>query len=189
MKRKGLWLKILRPILFVILSLVIGLTVYGWNARRLVGSGMAMPFGYGMAVVLSGSMEPELSVDDLIIVKDTGDYALRDVVVFPSDGSLVVHRIVDMADGKVLTQGDANSVPDEWMDPSRICGEVVGVIPGVGLAVNAIKSPVGIVVILAAVIFLLELSYRKERSGGQEDIEKIKEEIRRLRSEQEAEEE
>ena len=44
-----------------------GINVYLWNASSLAGNAMPMPFGFGMAVVLSGSMEPVLSVNDLLL--------------------------------------------------------------------------------------------------------------------------
>ena len=53
---------------------MIGFNVYLANAYGLVGNQLPMPFGYGAAVVLSGSMEPEFSEGDLILIKETKDY-------------------------------------------------------------------------------------------------------------------
>ena len=47
-----------RILMIVVISLVIGLSIYSWNARRVVGNSLPMPFGIGSSVVLSGSMEP-----------------------------------------------------------------------------------------------------------------------------------
>ena len=58
-----------RFFLLFIISLMIGLRMYYWNSSSLVGNSMPMPFGYGASVVLSGSMEPALSVNDVVIVK------------------------------------------------------------------------------------------------------------------------
>ena len=55
-----------RLLCYLLISLVLGGTAYSWNARRLAGNAMPMPFGVGLSVVLSGSMEPTLSVNDLI---------------------------------------------------------------------------------------------------------------------------
>ena len=95
MKNKKLK-NILRLVVLVILGAVIGVNAYLMNANNLVGNKLPMPFGYGAAVVLSGSMEPEFSKGDLIIVKETDDFDLNDIVVFESGNSLVVHRVVGM---------------------------------------------------------------------------------------------
>ena len=72
---------ILRSIILVVISLIIGLGVYSWNARNLTGNVMPMPFGVGVGVVLSGSMEPELSKDNAvgvaILAKNAYNYNKR----------------------------------------------------------------------------------------------------------------
>lgn len=52
-----------------------------WRRLALAGNQVPMPFGMGVAVVLSGSMESELITNDVIIVRETNDYAVGDVVV------------------------------------------------------------------------------------------------------------
>ena len=62
---------IFRLILFVIISAILGVGIYTMNAKMLMNDMMPMPLGVGMGVVVSGSMEPELSIDDVIfVVKD-----------------------------------------------------------------------------------------------------------------------
>ena len=86
----------LRLLLLILCGLVLGVNVYLLNANSLVGNQLPMPFGYGAAVVLSGSMEPVFSAGDLIVVKDTDNFELKDIVVFQDGNSLVIHRIVEM---------------------------------------------------------------------------------------------
>ena len=92
-------------LLMVIISLTIGLGFYSWNSKTLLGNKIPMPLGYGGAVVLSGSMEPTLSVDDLIIIKKTDDYQVDDVIVFQTEGIVVVHRVVGMEEDMYVTRG------------------------------------------------------------------------------------
>ena len=47
---------IFRILLFVVMSCIIGYNLYIFNSKKLVGDALPMPFGYGCAVVLSGSM-------------------------------------------------------------------------------------------------------------------------------------
>ena len=168
--------------LLILCGAILGFNIYTANANSLVGNKLPMPFGYGAAVVLSGSMEPELSKGDLIVVKQTRSYDREDVVVFQDGGALVVHRIVEKADNEVITKGDANNTDDGTVALSRIKGEVIFSVPWAGAAIEFIKSPAGTVIIIALAILLLELPRGKERKKDAEQIERIKEEIRRLKN-------
>ena len=179
---------LVRRVVLVLLGLVLGINLYLWNARSLTGNASPMPFGYGASVVLSGSMEPALSVGDLLILKEAEDYRAGDVVVYQSGSMPVVHRIVDIADGMVTTRGDANNVCDPPFSGKAIKGKVIAAIPLAGYAVQALKSPIGIALTLGAAVLLVEGSCRGQKKED-EETEKIKAEIRRLMAELEAPEE
>lgn len=175
---------ILRIVVMVIAGIFLGTQIYSWNAKSLGGDAMPMPLGFGVSIVLSGSMEPELSVNDLIFVRQMDSYEVRDVVVFQSYGSLVVHRILEIDGENVVTQGDANDTADDPIALTEIKGEVVGHVPYVGAILRFLKTPIGIVLVLGAAILLMELSFQKEKKEAEQDLEPIKEEIRRLLAEQ-----
>ena len=172
-----------RICLLVLISLIIGTMLYNWNARTLTGNVMPMPFGWGMSVVISGSMEPELSVNDLVIVREQAAYKTGDVVVYQSNQVLVIHRIISMDGDIVITQGDANDVADAPISVSAIKGREVAHIPFVGAVIRFLKTPVGSVLLLLAAIVLFELPYLQKRKKAEKDMEKIKEEIRKLKGE------
>ena len=176
---------IIRRVILVILGLIIGTNAYLANAKTLTGNQMPMPFGYGAAVVLSGSMEPVLSKGDLIIVKEKESYKVGDVVVFQSGKSLIVHRIIKIDDKKVITQGDANNVADPEFDTQFIKGKEVFRIPYIGVLVDIIKTPTGTIVILILAFWMVEYSFRKQKNEDSEKQEEIKAEIRKLKEEQE----
>lgn len=182
-KKRNLKKQIPRWVLLIICGMILGLNVYHLNSVNLVHDRLPMPFGYGSAVVLSGSMEPELSKGDLIIVKDNVDYRVGDVVVFQDADMLVVHRIIAMDDGSVTTKGDANPVADEPAPLDAIKGKVTASIPYVGTLVNILKSPLGTVLIIVAVILLLEIPRRREKQKADEERQKIIDEIRKLKDE------
>lgn len=145
---------------------------------------MPMPFGYGVAVVLSGSMEPEFSQGDMITVKEADELEVGDIVVFQEGGILIVHRIIDIDGDKITTKGDANSIADNPIDRSVIKGEVMFHIPYMGVLINVLKSPIGTICIIGAAILLLEIPRRREKKKDDEEKQRIIEEIRRLKDQQ-----
>lgn len=172
---------ILRYIVFSFIGIVLGLFVYTQNAKGLLKDKMPMPFGYGMSVVLSGSMEDRLSVDDLVIIKATDSYKVNDIVLFQDGNSLVIHRIIEIDGDTVTTKGDANNVADEPIQKSQIKGVLVYDIAGLGAVVNILKQPVSVFIILAAAFLLTELSYRKEKDNDTEELDEIKKMIEELK--------
>ncbi len=171
---------IVRIVLLSVVALILGVSVYNWNAKSLTGNQMPMPFGYGVSVVLSGSMEDRLSVNDLIIVKETDDYKVNDIVLFQDGNSLVVHRIIAIDGDAVTTKGDANNTADEPINKAQIKGVLIYDIGGVGAVVNVIKHPISVVIILAAVLLLTELSYCKQKDKDTDELDEIKAEIEKL---------
>ena len=174
----------LRWVLLCVISVVFGVAVYTWNAQSLTGNVLPMPFGVGVGVVMSGSMEPELSIDDVIIVKEKDEYEVGDVVVFQQKNMLVVHKIIAIDQDMVTTQGTANNVADEPMNISAIKGVVAFHIDGLGGVVTWIKSPLGTICILAVSGLLLAWSYaseKKEQTPEDERLAEIKREIEALK--------
>ena len=169
--------------MFAVISIVVGLTFYTINARRVTGNRLVMPFNKTIAVVLTGSMEPTIGVNDLIVVEKTNDYKIDDIVVYQDGNLLVVHRIVSIDGETVITSGDANGgALDDPINISQINGEVVNVIPFLGLVLKCIKSPIGICLIISCAVFLIVLSYKKEKEEDQRTLDSIKQEIEELKN-------
>lgn len=177
-------LAVARWIFLIIISLVLGINIYNWNARSLTGNVLPMPFGYGSAVVLSGSMEPVIMTNELIIVEAREHYEVGDIVVYQTGGILVVHRIVDMDGQMVTTRGEANNMDDEPVELIQIKGKVIAHFPHVGELVRLLKSPVATILLIVGAVLSVELPYWKEKEKKEEELERIKAEIRRLKEEQ-----
>ena len=186
---------IVRIVLMVLISVVFGFGLYSCNAQALSGDSMPMPFGVGAGVVMSGSMEPHLSVDDLIIVKKCDKYSVGDWVVFQQRNMLIVHEVIsiDYELDEVVTQGSANDTPDDPMSIKYIKGKVVKHYNGLGNVINFLKSPLVAVAILAFAVFFLVKSYKGEneekaqQNAEQEtEIERIKREIEQLKQQNSA---
>lgn len=174
---------VIRISVLVLLAILIGVSIYSMNASMLGGNSLPMPFGFGVTVVLSGSMEPELSVDDLLIVKPADAYEVGDVVVFQTQRTAVVHRIVSINGDEIITRGDANTSDDDPITKANIKGKVVCAIPFVGIIINLIKTPVVTLLFIGLAVWLLESSFKKEKAQKSDELEAIRREIEELKKE------
>jgi signal peptidase I len=147
-------------------------------------------------IVSSGSMVPNLNVDDVLVVRDGDSFKslnLGDIIVFhrPIGGDrVIVHRVADIKDfvinsqeeRMIRTKGDANpsSIPgvDYPITEKDYIGKVAFVIPGVGVITRAISPPVNYIIIAAilAILFLSHILRKKDsqpsnpaQRGGGED--------------------
>ncbi len=175
---------VLRVIVLIICGAVLGVNIYLANAKSLGRNQMPMPFGYGASVILSGSMEPEFSVGDLIIVAESETYSEGDIVVFQDKTSLIVHRIVEIDGESIITKGDANNSEDEPITADAIKGKVLFHIDGAGNVVDFLKTPVGTLIVIALAIALVEIPRRREKEADDAKKQEILEEIIRLKKEQ-----
>lgn len=181
---------IFRYLLLLIAAGIVGINFQAVLASKLTGNQVPMPFGIGLSVVMSGSMEPELSVGDLILVKEYGENQapkIDDVIVYQRESTAIVHRVVLVDGDTITTMGDSNNATDMPFDISAVKGKVVLTVPFIGYAVLFLKTPWGIFLTLGLAFLLMELSFRKDKKSKDEEVEKMKAEIRELLAEQKKE--
>jgi signal peptidase len=92
--------------------------------------------------ILSGSMEPNLPVGSLAVVRpvDPADIRVGDVVTYlpnPDDPTAITHRVIAIdhrQDGTrtFIVQGDANASPDDPVQEQQVRGTVWYAIPWLG---------------------------------------------------------
>lgn len=184
-KNKGAFFALLKKIPVLILVVLAGLGFYHYNAQSVVGNPLPMPFGYGAAVVMSGSMEPAISTGDLVFVKETDQYEVGDVIVYQDQNMLVMHRVQTIEEETVIVKGDANNAADAPVYKTQVRGLVIAAVPAMGNLFLWMKQPAGIVITLIAAFLLMELPYWKKKQKDQEELEAIKAEIRKLKDERE----
>lgn len=142
---------IIKYTIFLILILVLAFNVYNYIARNILKRDLPTIGGYGVLEVISGSMEPTISIGDLIIIntKDN-NYKVEDIVTFyDTNGSFVTHRIKEINGSNVVTKGDANNTQDEEFNSNKIVGKYVTKIDNLGILFKSLKSPLVMVLILA----------------------------------------
>ncbi len=85
-------------------------------------------FGYSGSIVVSGSMEPAISMGDMVICKEELTYRLNDVIAYYDevDGVFILHRIIGEHEEGFITKGDYNPEADPVVvQPASIQGRVI----------------------------------------------------------------
>ncbi len=164
--------------------------------------------GYQVYTVISGSMEPEYRVGDLLYVKkvDVNTIKAGDPITFILNEDLVVatHRVVrvDSENQRFYTKGDANEIEDN--DPVHF-NNVIGVpqfsIPLLGYVSDYIQNPPGMYITIAVgavliiLVFAPDLLGKKKKTevdvsavapeitAAAEENERLKAEVEKLRAE------
>ena len=142
-------------------------------------------FSVGAAIVLTGSMEPTLNVNDLVIVTKADNIEIGDIVVFQQGNDLIIHRVIEknVEENRIVTKGDANNVDDGNIPMSAVKGKLSFSVPFVGLVVKGLKSVPGIIIVLGLSAFLMIRSWKNERKESDKDLDKLRAEIAKLKGE------
>ncbi len=141
--------EIIKYILIGILTLAILSNSYVMIMRKVRPGSQPAIFGYSVALVVSGSMEPAVCVDDIIIIKNQKSYKKNDIISFSNGKSLYTHRIVEITTEGFVTKGDANNAADDVLvKEAEVSGKVIYVIPRIGSIVYFLRSPLGIMLII-----------------------------------------
>ena len=160
---KNFFSTLLTAVLWVLIVLLMFLTLSGIYQR--LSKGNTGFFGIGYAVVVSGSMEPSIHVNDVIVymAHDKEDYEVGDCVVYArqtsaEDEILIIHRIISIDGDNLVTKGDANTEPDSPITFSAVTGRVAFRIPYLGVVIDFLRTPWGLIVIGAVIAGLVVLN-------------------------------
>ncbi|MGE4284095.1 MAG: signal peptidase I [Clostridia bacterium] len=129
---------------------IILLVVLGISSQ--INGGTPTVLGNQLMVVLSGSMAPTFNTGSIVGVKSVPfeEIKVEDIVTFKDiDGKTVTHRVVEIAEGRLVTKGDANDGIDATpVTSERVIGKVKMWVPYAGYFVQFAKSKTGLLVFL-----------------------------------------
>ena len=123
--------------------------------------------GFSFFRVVSGSMEPELETDSLIVVKKTDPSLIKegDIISFYSNaneisGAVNTHRVVSITkENDTLyfeTKGDANVISDkELTNEGNVIGVVVAKSAFLGTLTRIISNPIVFFPLIVVPLFVL----------------------------------
>lgn len=83
-------------------------------------------FGIRIFRIGSGSMEPYLRVNDLILIGPSNEYNVNDVITFKDDNNTyITHRIIEINGDKIITKGDNNNTKDGSITKDVVVGKLI----------------------------------------------------------------
>lgn len=146
------------------LVVVLALSLVMFFVSRVQGAPPTV-FGYSFFRVSSGSMEPELSVGDVILdrtIDDPKSIQVGDTVTFKSHelgDIMVTHKVIVAPyekNGRLMlqTQGIANELPDKPITADSVKGVLITKIPFLKEVYNIFLSPWGLLILIALIILI-----------------------------------
>lgn len=183
-KRKNIENRVNKGINIVIYSILIIIMAYNIS---LITQSILKPnktpsfFGIKTYVIISGSMEPNINIGDLVVAQKTkGDLEVGDIISYRKGHSVITHRISqknnDENGEKIYkTKGDNNNTEDsEEIKTEDIEGKVIKVIPKIGnitlILQNKFVATI-VLIILSAYIFKNYKKNKKLNSRHKKRIE------------------
>lgn len=169
-KQKNIaWIiKNIRNVVIGIITITLLLNLCLWNSTN---NKISIFNKYGLAIVVSNSMEPALSKNDMVVIKKVDNYQVGDIIVYKLNSELVIHRIVRINQNKIITKGDANSYEDKPIDKENIYGKLNFRIPYLGRLISFFKSKYGLFSIASLVIIMFIYSCKNESKNMQKNRE------------------
>lgn len=146
----------------VILLIILVLVIYGKCVMTFSNNTFPNYFGWTFFEVASGSMEPTLSVSDVIVVKVTNEnIKKKDIVSYFNGNSIITHRVVFIDNDVITLKGDDNNTIDEPINKSQIIGKVTKVLPKFGIWKKVITEPKILAVLFVTLLICdFALSYK-----------------------------
>lgn len=164
--------RIIKIMIWIIVCLIILFNIYSFVSVKIFKNSLVTINGYSFLEVVSGSMEPNIKVGDIIIINTKEkNYKEKDVITFKDiNGSFVTHRIIEIDDKGIVTKGDANDTNDKGLlTYDDIVGVYVKKISSLGLIISSLKNPITLITILIIGIIVCILK-NTDKEGNPLDV-------------------
>ena len=125
----------------VVLALVSMVAIYFWAVK-----------GFRYYSVQSDSMQPTLKVGDLVVDQKIELQNLKpnDIIsyVSPTDSRIITHRLINLRQTKLITQGDNLATTDDPINSSQVIGKAKFKVPYLGYVMDSLRNPIGLIAIV-----------------------------------------
>lgn len=130
--------------------------------------------------IVSESMQPTINVNDIVIVKDSNDYHIEDIITFIIDNETITHRIINIEtdeNGEYVytTKGDNNDVADvNKIKINQIEGKYIFKIPKIGKIFNILKNKFIFETIIIVLLIILYIERKKTNKKMERKVKRVK---------------
>lgn len=181
-------MQVLKKILSIFIIIFIYNIILIFISLENVSTGIGI-FGYRAYIISSNSMEPTISLGDVVITKSYKKEKIYtgDVITFKQDGEVITHRILKIEDtneGTVYTtKGDNNNIEDtEQITYSQIQGKSILTIPYLGKIILMLNNKIIVLIIILVFLILCFANIQKqEKIDIRREKKKIEEEKRSIK--------
>lgn len=171
--------KKIRIILYIVL-----LPILLWNIVLIVQSVLQPKetpsfAGIKSFVIISGSMQPELNIGDIVIVKKEDNLQKGDIISFRQGQNVITHRINNIVseNGNIVyqTKGDNNNIEDSGtITDAVIEGKVILKIPQLGKVSIFMQNKILLVMIVLLLYIYVSCSGLREKRRKKMEENKCK---------------
>ncbi len=169
-KTKNIFSRFFSVIVVIITLIIITFNLLIIVQTKVLKKNYANIFGYTILSVKSGSMQNEIMIDDIVIVKILEDpnndnkenienlknnIEVNDIITFLRENYLITHRVIKKNQDDLITQGDANNAADAPVNYKDIVGKVVKVIPNIGIWKKVFSEKSVLIPLLSGTILLV----------------------------------
>lgn len=162
-------------ILLTIVTIIIIIGMYYIYQLKIEKNDYANLFGYTFFEVATGSMSPTMEIGDVVIVKITKQVEQNDIIVYIDGENIITHRLIEIKDNELIAKGDANNSEDKPIQQDMVLGEVIKILPKIGIWRKIFTSSevVGLIlvlIVLFSAVFMFSSSDAKEKDEkGEKD--------------------
>ena len=158
--------RIIKWIVLIILLLFMMFNIYSYINIKILNNKLTSLGKYAVLEVVSPSMEPTIHVGDLIVIdiKDN-DYEVNDIVTYEDEnGLLVTHRIIEVSDDYIITQGDNNNSNDGEISLDTIYGKLLFSSHALGVIISILRNKIVLFLIfIIGILVCVELDNKEKK--------------------------
>ena len=163
-------INVVLDIAIFIFGVILLITLYNNIQVKILKNTYSSFFGYSIFGAQTGSMADAINAGDWIIVRNSNEIKVNDVVTYYRDGDFITHRVVEAYNGTYITKGDANNAKDEPISRDQIVGKVVKILPNFTVIQKVLFNPI-VLIALIITLYLIGFLFKKKNNISDEKNE------------------
>lgn len=183
--------KIIKTIMLAILITLLISNIIMFYQTNIKHTEIPQVAGISVFNIVSGSMEPTININDLIVIKKCKESEIEneDIITYKKDnGTVVTHRVIskNKENGEIVyvTKGDNNPVEDNGVVKySQVHGKYLFKIKGIGGFVEKLQKNNGLISVAIAIIIFVILKNGRDKKKETRKIAREKYDIKKKREE------